>query len=373
LAVFSNAKDTYVCIPLLAKDVKPGRVEVSKVHSLEIRSLGEHVAANHSTIPHEQLSPEAWSLKSDEETAVFAKIMKAGKPLGEYIERKMFRGLLTGLNEAFEISEEQRASLTKSRPESRTLIKPFLGGQDIRRYFVNDVGRYLIVIPSGWTKRQMAKARKNSSNFSEKEAWKWFSHEHPGIARHLEAFSDPLRKRQDQGDYWWELRPCDYYQYFDTPKIIFPDICKEPRFYLDRSGIYLANTGYCLGVDDLYLLGVLNSQLFWFAISNISIPFGIRAGEYRYRLIYQYMEKVPIRVLNLSNPADKARHEKIIVLVVRTLDLHKKLAAAKNPNDKTNLQREIEATDRQIDQLVYELYGLTEAEIKIVEETTKGN
>ncbi len=367
LPVFTNAKDTYVCIPLFAKGVKPGRVEVSKVPSLDIQNLSEYVAVNHFTIPHEQLSPDAWSLKSNEETAVFAKIMKAGKPLGEYIECKMFRGLLTGLNEAFEISEEQRASLTKSRPTSRALIKPFLGGQDIRRYLINEAGRYLIVIPSGWTKRQMARAQKNSSNFSEKEAWKWLSREHPGIAHHLEAFSDPLRKRQDHGDYWWELRPCDYYQYFDTPKIIFPDICKEPRFCLDRSGIYLANTAYCLGVDDLYLLGVLNSQLFWFAISNISIPFGIRAGQYRYRLIYQYMEKVPIRVLNPSDSADKTRHDKMVALVERMLDLHKKLAAVKNPNDKTNLQREIEATDRQIDQLVYELYGLTEEEIEIVE------
>jgi len=178
-----------------------------------------------------------------------------------------------------------------------------------------------------------------------------------------------LRKRQDQGDYWWELRPCDYYEFLDSTKIIFPDICKKPRFFLDRSGIYIANTAYCLGVDDLSLLGVLNSRLFWFSISNISIPFGIRAGSYRYRLIYQYMEKVPIRVINFSNAADKAQHEKLVSLVQRMLEVHKQLSVAQNPNDKTRLEREIEATDRQIDQLVYELYGLTEEEIKIADGT----
>ena len=76
-------------------------------------------------------------------------------------------------------------------------------------------------------------------------------------------------------------------------------------------------------MDDPYLLGVLNSRLFWFAISNISIPFGIRAGQYRYRLIYQYMEKVPIRVINPHNKADKTTHEKIISHVEHMLDLRK--------------------------------------------------
>ncbi|MCK4394035.1 hypothetical protein KAX17_14125 [Candidatus Bipolaricaulota bacterium] len=85
--------------------------------------------------------------------------------------------------------------------------------------------------------------------------------------------------------------PCDYYEYLEAPKIIFPDICKGPRFCVDFTGICIANTAYCLGTDDLYLLGVLDSRLFWFAIGNISIPFGVRAGKYRYQLIYQYMEE----------------------------------------------------------------------------------
>ncbi len=368
LAVFANAKDTYVCIPLLVKGAQQKRVEVSKVDSLEIRKLAEHVESNHFTIPHERLSPGAWSLKSDAEAAVFAKAMKAGKPLGDYVERKIFYGLKTGFNEAFEVTAAQRAALTKSSAASKALIKPFLGGQDIRRYIINDEGRFLIVIPCGWTRQQMTKQRKAAATFSEREAWDWFSHEYPKLAEHLTPFTDALHKRQDQGDYWWELRPCDYYEYFDARKIIFPDICKGPRFYLDRTGIYLSNTAYCLGTDDRYLLGVLNSRLFWFAISNISIPFGIRAGEYRYRLIYQYMEKVPIRVIDPSDKSDKAAHDQIVKLVEQMLELHKRLSAAKTPPEKTVLERQISATDTQIDRLVYDLYTLTEDEIKIVED-----
>ena len=367
LAVFANAKDTYVCIPLLAKGAKQSRVEVSKVTSLKNLKLAEHVAANRFTISHERLSPEAWSLKSDAEAAVFSKVMRAGKPLGEYVERKIFYGLKTGLNEAFEVTAVQRTALTKSSPDSKALIKPFLGGQDIRRYCLEDDGRFLIVIPCGWTRQQMAKAQKGVADVSERSAWNWFSSEYPKLAEHLASFTDGLKKRQDQGDYWWELRPCDYYEYLNAPKIIFPDICKGPRFYFDRSGIYLANTAYCLGTDDLYLLGFLNSRLFWFAISNISIPFGIRAGEYRYRLIYQYMEKVPVRVINFSDKAEKTAHDRMVKLVEQMLELHPKLAGARTPQEKTALERQIAATDTQIDRLVYELYGLTAEEIAIVE------
>jgi len=367
LAVFANAKDTYVCIPLLVKGENHSTVQISKVESLDILNLSEYVSANHMTIPQGRLSPEAWALKSDEEIMVFTKVMEAGKPLGEYVQRKFFRGLLTGLNEAFEVSDEQIADLTESSPASKAIIKPFLGGLNIRRYHLNDERRNLIVIPCGWTRREMAKGLKGLPDQSEREAWNWFSRKHPGIAKHLTPFMDALRRRKDQGDYWWELRPCDYYEYLVLPKIIFPDICKGPRFYLDGTGTYLANTAYCLGTDDLYLLGILNSKLFWFAISNISIPFGSRAGQYRYRLIYQYMEKVPIRVIDATNSSDKTRRDRMVSLVEQMLALHKQLATARTPHEKTSLQIQIAATDRQIDRLVYDLYGLTEEEIRIVE------
>jgi hypothetical protein len=367
LAVFENAKDTYVCIPLLAKGLRQKRVEISRVVSPETRKLAGHVAANHWTIPAERLSPAAWSLKSDAEAAVFAKLASLGKPLGDYVERRLFYGVKTGLNEAFEITTVQRTALLKPPGAAKTLVKSFVGGQDLRRYDLNHEGRFLIVIPCGWTREQAAKERKDSSGLSEREAWIWFKQKYPRLADHFAPFAETLKKRQDQGDYWWELRPCDYYHCFDRPKIVFPDICKGPRFCLDRSGLYLANTAYCLGTDDLYLLGVLNSRLFWFDISHLSIPFGLRAGQYRYRLIYQYMEKIPIRVIDFSNKSDKSRHDLLVKLVGQMLELHPRLAAARTPVEKTALERQIAAADSQIDRLIYDLYGLTEDEIKIVE------
>ncbi|MBP8902895.1 MAG: hypothetical protein KBG41_09785, partial [Thiobacillaceae bacterium] len=337
-------------------------VTTCRVRSLDFPNLAEHVSGLSYPVPHGQLQTGAWSLRPPAELAVFDKIMAAGQPLGKYVNGKFFRGLLTGLNEAFELSEEQRAALLRKVPSAAPLIKPFLGGQNIRRYRIEAAGRHLIVLPNGWTRRQSG-----LQNTTEKQAFDWLSKTYPAIAEHLRPFAEALRKRQDQGEFWWELRPCDYYAYLEAPKLAFPDICKSPRFSLDTTGIYLSNTAYCLGTDDRYLLGILNSRLFWFAIGHISIPFGVRAGEYRYRLIYQYMEQVPIRAIDFTDPADRARHERMVGLVESMLKLHEQLAAATTAHDKTLIQRQIDATDRQIDTLVYELYGLTPAEIALVE------
>ena len=354
LPVFANAKDTYVCIPLFTKGKQLARVEVAKIPSLEIRDLNEYVTDNSFKIPHDRLSLDAWALKSDAEAAVFDKVMKAGKPLGEYVDRKFFRGVTTGLNEAFVIDSATRKALISRDKRSAELIKPLLGGENIKHYFVETPDLWLI-----FTRRGVDINR------------------YPAIREHLEKYKADLTPKKTSKDKvgrkpgryeWYEIQDdVAYHPIFDGPKIIFPDICKGPRFYLDRSGVYLANTAYCLGVDDPYLLGILNSKLFWFAISNISIPFGIRAGEYRYRLIYQYMEKVPIRVIDENNKGDKSKHDRIEDLVDQMLTFSKKMADMKTDHEKNSLQRQIDAVDRQIDQLVYELYGLTKEEIKIVE------
>ncbi|MGA2328722.1 MAG: TaqI-like C-terminal specificity domain-containing protein [Bryobacteraceae bacterium] len=246
-------------------------------------------------------------------------------------------------------------------PACAGLVKPFLGGQDIRRYHTRDTGRFLIVIPSGWTRQQVGRAA-----LSEREAWNWLKKEYSPLALHLERFVDSAKRRQDQGEFWWELRSCDYYGVLNGPKIVYPDIAKGPRFFLDTAGTYVANTAYCLASDDPYLLGILNSRLCWFAIGRLSIPFGTRAGEFRYRLIYQYMANVPIRPINPENANDRYRRDRLVALVRRMLTLNRQLAEAKSPPSETPIERQIDATDREIDQLVFELYDLTEEEIQVV-------
>lgn len=354
LPVFERAKDTYVCIPLFGKTSQLETIEISKVQSLQNLELEQFVSEQHYEILPTQLTDVAWSIDSQEQLRLFNKIMGRGVGLGQYVEGRFFRGVTTGLNEAFVIDTATKERLIAKNVKSAEVIKPLLQGEDIRRWHITPKDRWLI-----FTRRGI-----NIDSY-------------PAIKAHLSQWKEELtpktksdqKKGRKPGRYqWYEIQDdVAYYEIFESPKIIFPDIAKEPRFYLDKTGTYLANTGYALGTDDSYLLGILNSKLSWFAISNISIPFGVRAGKFRYRMIYQYMEKLPIRTINFGDSADRARHDRMVKLVEQMLGLHRQLAAAKTAPEQTMLQRQIAATDSQIDRLVYELYGLTEEEIRIVE------
>jgi hypothetical protein len=173
-----------------------------------------------------------------------------------------------------------------------------------------------------------------------------------------------LQKRWDKGNHWWELRACDYYERFTSSKIIYPDIATSCRFYLDSEGYFSTNTTYFIPGDDLYLLGILNSQLAQFYFSNVCA--GLEGGGKTYlRFFGQYIENFPVHALNYSSQFENTLHDKIVSLVERMLALHKQ--SARTPQEQEMIRREIESTDGEIDRLVYELYGLTEEEIRIVE------
>jgi hypothetical protein len=146
---------------------------------------------------------------------------------------------------------------------------------------------------------------------------------------------------------------------------LIPENTRGKLCPMASGGFTITLSPHCL-IQPAYVLGLLNSRLLFWKLKQASNLF--RGGWIT--CTKQYFGELPIRSIDFSDPADKAHHDKMVSLVEQMLALHKQLAAAKNPNDKTNFQRDIDATDRQIDQLVYELYGLTEGEIKIVEEGT---
>jgi len=152
----------------------------------------------------------------------------------------------------------------------------------------------------------------------------------------------------------------------DGLKIIFPDIAMGPRFSLDDKGYYSSNTTYFIPKNDLYLLALLNSHLgcFYFAQTCAALE---GKNDVYLRFFGQYLEGFPVKIINQKSASEKALHSKLVSLVSTMLDLNKKLASAIDDQEKTLIARRIDSTDRQIDKLVYELYGLTEEEIKIVE------
>ena len=353
LPVFQKAT-TYPCILRIKKTSPQKTFMAAKVNTLIDLNLTDYVEKNHFQISYGGFDDKGWSLADYKTQALLDKLKKEGQPLGEYIKGKIYRGILTGLNEAFVIDAVTREKLIAQDPSSAELIKPFLTGRDIKRYQPPVSDKYLIFIPKGWTKE---KSKGNS------DGWKWFKCNYSAIAEYLEPFSAKAQKRYDKGDYWWELRACDYYDEFEKDKIMLPDISLRGNFTIDSDGHYCANTAYIISNSENYLLGIFNSFLITFYYKALSST--IRGGYLRF--IYQYIYQLPIYTINFSDSAEKARHDRIEDLAGQMLLLHQRLADAKLDHDKNALQRQIDATDRQIDRLVYELYDLTDEEIKIVE------
>ena len=276
------------------------------------------------TLPLDALNGANWNITDAASATYLRKMEVIGTPLGDYVQRQIYRGILTGFNQAFVIDGGKRAELIAQDPRSAEIIKPLAVGDDIRKWRVDFSNRWLIVTPIGINIQS-----------------------YPAIFAHLKQWQAELKKRCDQGNHWWELRACGYYSAFDKPKIIFPDIAKESRFAIDVSGSYLGNTGYIIPVVDLYLLGVLNSQTVWkYAQCKFScLGDPIKGG--RFRFIYQSVSKIPIPNV------PKSERQVIASLVQKCLD-------AKG--------QDVAEWEAEIDDRVARLYGLTQGDIKLIRE-----
>ncbi len=274
--------------------------------------------------------------------------------MSAYVNGKIYYGIKTGLNEAFVIDDETKKRLIKEDRKCADLIKPFLAGKDIQRYQLPETTSHLIFMPKGWTRSHYGKSR---------NAWSWLKENYPAIANHLHPFSAKAEKRSDQGDYWWELRACDYYAEFEKPKILWPGISSEvTAFAIDENGYYGNDNNQLIISSDHYLLGLLNSRLMRFILQHVCDK--VQGGFYRLKIIY--IEQLPIRTIDFKNPSEKAIHDKLVSLVDRMLDLHKKKATLPPSAEREKIEREVAVTDEKIDEIVCGLYGITDEEREII-------
>ncbi|MCJ7484179.1 MAG: BREX-1 system adenine-specific DNA-methyltransferase PglX, partial [Thermodesulfovibrionales bacterium] len=357
LPVFEGAS-TFPAILLLKKErIKEQNFIYAPIKRLDFVSLSDEISKIGEKLNGDSIKGENWTLASSNEVELFEKMCQIGIPLGEYVNKKIYRGILTGLNEAFVIDRETRDRLISKDKKNVELIKPLICGDDVRKYIINFQGQYIILIPKGWTRQKIGTA---------KDPWDWFHQNYSVIANHLEPFAQKAQKRQDKGDYWWELRACDYYKLFEKPKIVYPDIAKESRMTMDYDGLFFGNTVYFIPIEDLYLLGVLNSSLIFHYFKRNATVIGDADKSGRLRWFSQDVLKLPIRKIDFSKTYDKQMHNKIVQMVKCMLDLNKKKTIARSENDKEVLQRQIDATDREIDGFVYELYNLSKEEVSLV-------
>jgi len=352
LPVFLGAT-TYPCIIRIARRAPLASFQATQVKTLGFNDLGEYVIENSYKVNQLTLDDSGWSLADEATQALLDKLKGKGVPLGEYVGGKIYYGIKTGLNEAFVIDAQTRERLIAEDPKSAELIKPFLAGRDIKRYQQPMSDKYLIFTRHGIR-----------------------IDDYPAIKKYLSQFKQRLEPRpkdwkgtawngRKPGAYlWYEIQDTiDYHEEFEKPKIIVPAIVRTASYAYDRLGIYSNDKTSIIPTDDQYLLGILSSKVADIIIHSISST--KQGGYFEYKPMY--VSQIPIRTIDFSDPADVARHDSLVSLVDRMLALHKQLQEARTPHDEVALQRQIEATDRQIDALVYELYGLTEEEIRIVE------
>jgi len=358
LPVFVGAATFPAIILTRNRKVKRQKFLYAAIRTLEFESLAKEVRKSALRLDHHSLEGDNWTLARKDELFIFNKMKQISIPLKKYLDTDIYFGIKTGYNEAFVIDRKVRDLLIRQDSKSAQFIKPFVVGDDVRKYRINYQDRFLILIPKGWTRKESGGTR---------DAWGWFQTKFPVLSKYLTPYASKAAKRYDRGDYWWELRECDYYEEFEKPKIIFPDIAKESRVAFDGDGLYLANTIYFIPTDDLYLLALLNSRLIFSYYKRVSAVLGDADKGGRLRWFRQDVLKIPIRPINFSNHTDQSRHDQIVKLVIKSMDLNKQLARKRLDYERTALQRQIAATDAEIDGLVYELYGLTEKEIKILE------
>ena len=280
---------------------------------------------------------EPWAILSSAELNLKRKIEVVGKPLKDW-DINIYRGIVTGCNEAFIINEAKREELIKQNPKSAEIIKPLLRGRDIKRYHAQQSGFYILA--TGYDLDIL--------------------HRYPTIFSHLEDIGKRidsgriktkgkgLFNRDDQGENWWNLRACAYYSEFDKVKIVYPETTQGAYFFFDDKQYYLDKTCFMItGSDLMILVGLLSSALLTFAYKHIYS--GTVLGKKGYQYNKHSLEKLPVVEIPISE------QQPFITLVDQIL-----AAKAADPNaDTSNLENEI-------DKLVYDLYGLTDDEIAIV-------
>ncbi|BAW47833.1 type IIS restriction enzyme R and M protein [Helicobacter pylori] len=289
------------------------------------------------------------------------KMESVGTPLKDW-DIQIYRGILTGANEAFIITTEKREEILNAcktqeeRKRTETLIKPILRGKDIKRYSYEWADLWVIIAKFG------------SHEFLEVE--------YPTIYNHLLQYKDQLEKRgqcrYSRGSqnsnkpypgqhHWLELdnNPRDsYLQDFEKEKIVYGEIVQEPRFYLDNGEcelgyFYAEATSFILTGEHLrYLLGMLHSKLITFAFKTFYAGGGLGESGYRYKKAF--IERLPIPKITPQNQE----------LAHKITDCAKAILEAKEKDPKANTQK----LEKEIDALVYQLYNLTDEEIKTIEE-----
>lgn len=292
-----------------------------------------------------ELKNSVWLISDNKQKGIIKKILSSSIELRNYI--LITKGITSGNRDIFTVDEDT----VKNNNFEINLLKKSINSSDIKRYLLLDSKKYLIYIDSNT------------------DIDKYLN-----IKNYLNKFKSELKNRNEvkQNLYpWYRLERPRTKEIFETKyKLVVPYRSPQNNFALDTNGGFNDGGGsYSLilkqnsNINILFLLGLLNSKLLDWYYGFI----GKSKGNMR-EYFNKPLEIIPIIKLDLSNLKDIKQHNRMVFLVEQMLGLKKREHhASLTSHEKEMLIRQIEMTDKQIDTLVYELYGLTDDEIKVVE------
>ena len=357
IQIFDDAT-TYTCIIRLKKEKTGDILNVASMKTVNQETLAKDIEATSEEFYKKEMDAKIWVTSSLAKFKLMKQIKEPDRTcsLHTYIKGESYYGIKTGLTEMFLISQEQSNSFIMQDSRSHDILRPFLQGRGLVAYDNANANSYLLYIPKGFTLKGMGieideeelkrhKKKKSDVMPSEEEAWLWFSSKYPAIAEWLIGFKKKAKGRTDKGDYWWELRACDYYDKFEQPKIFYQAFQTKPCFVYDDSSTFCNNSMWFLSISNKALLALLCSTFGWWLISEHCPP--IQNG---YQLIWDNLRQIPIPMSLPDSLADLATEAE--------------KATAEGNNEK------LAQVKQSIDKIVYHLYGLTYDEIRVVDPET---
>lgn len=363
------------------------------------QELGRVFEERARKMPLSRLTAGSWRFEEEPLAKLRDKIVQGRKTLGEVYGAPLY-GIKTGLNEAFIIDTPTRDRLVKADKKSAELLKPFLRGEDVKRWRVEPQGLWLINTPKG----------------------KVDIEKYPAIRDRLLPFKPELEKRATKQE-WWELQQAQlaYQPKMESPKLVWAHFQLAPCFAIDSSGFYLNNKCFFHTAADHDLCAIVGSRISWWFLQSSA---RLKRGGY-IEAEAQYIERLPIPAMSASNrkrlsalseTCTKAARERYAIQSAvrrRILDLappeRAKLTGrlenwhaltfaefraavkqafrvdiplkeradweaylAENGARVLALTTEIEAAEREIDKFVYALFDLAPDEITLLEAALAG-
>lgn len=405
--VFADAT-TYPIIFVLNKSNKKDTFLYSKISKRD--SSKEPIATLNSKMKEiysSSITKGLWNFIPKKEFKLFEKLHLQNISLEEYVNKKVFLGLKTGKNDAFIVNRQTIENIISKDPLSKKIIKKVATGKEVYRYRLVNSEKYMLFTEYDVNVPEI----------------------YPGVFEWLKKFENDLKKRGDKGKDWWNLRPCDYYHEIQQPKIIWRSITNECGFYLDRDGeLLLTNNNYFIANSTKGLIAVLNSKVSFFILKNICtslqggyfdfrrdkvltlpIPSDLHLKEETFEVKVNEIQDMNIKKSNLVYSfkfyilqgfsaiqlskklqdwhelefgefikelskaikvanKERVKHNESLIETLTKSDEMEWMELFNNKKKQVQeLETKISQTDKEIDQLVYELYELTPEEITIIE------